>query len=60
MAKLFECITEELQEFIEAQHLFFVGSAPLSPTGHVNLSPKGLGGFRVLSPPRCRLLGRDR
>ena len=56
MAKLFESITEELQEFIEAQHLFFVGSAPLSPTGHVNLSPKGLGGFRVLSPRRVGYL----
>ncbi|MBN3909390.1 MAG: pyridoxamine 5'-phosphate oxidase family protein [Nostoc sp. NMS1] len=50
MSKLFDCITDELQDFIAAQHLFFVGSAPLSPTGHVNLSPKGLGCFRVLSP----------
>jgi hypothetical protein len=40
MAKIFESITEQLQEFIEAQHLFFVGSAPLSPTGHVNLMKK--------------------
>ncbi len=52
MSKFFDCITEELQDFIAAQQLFFVGSAPLSPTGHVNLSPKGLGCFRVLSPHR--------
>ncbi|MDZ8052215.1 MAG: pyridoxamine 5'-phosphate oxidase family protein [Aulosira sp. ZfuVER01] len=56
MAKLFDCITEELQEFIAAQHLFFVGSAPLSPTGHVNLSPKGMGTFRILSPNRVGYL----
>ncbi|MGQ9872067.1 MAG: hypothetical protein ACUVQO_14930 [Leptodesmis sp.] len=42
MAKVFDSITPELQEFIAAQHLFFVATAPLSPTGHVNLSPKGL------------------
>jgi hypothetical protein len=52
MAKLFDSITEELQNFIAAQHMFFVGSAPLSPTGHINLSPKGLDCFRVLSPLR--------
>lgn len=56
MAKVFDCITEELQEFIAAQHLFFVGSAPLSPTGHVNLSPKGLESFRILSPNRVGYL----
>ncbi|MEH2312202.1 MAG: pyridoxamine 5'-phosphate oxidase family protein [Nostoc sp.] len=52
MSKFFDCITDELQDFIAAQHLFFVGSAPLSPTGHVNLSPKGLGCFCILSPNR--------
>ncbi len=31
------------------QHIFFVGSAPLSADGHVNLSPKGLDCFQVLS-----------
>ncbi|MEM7726892.1 MAG: pyridoxamine 5'-phosphate oxidase family protein [Cyanobacteria bacterium P01_A01_bin.45] len=52
MAKVFDYITEDLQEFIRKQHIFFVASAPLSPTGHVNLSPKGLDGFRVLSENR--------
>lgn len=56
MAKLFDCITEELQEFIAAQHIFFVGTAPLSSTGHVNLSPKGLESFRILSPHRVGYL----
>ncbi|CEJ47806.1 pyridoxamine 5'-phosphate oxidase family protein [Umezakia ovalisporum] len=50
MAKVFDCITEELQNFIASQHIFFVGSAPLSATGHINLSPKGLESFRILSP----------
>ncbi|MEH1819476.1 MAG: pyridoxamine 5'-phosphate oxidase family protein [Nostoc sp.] len=56
MSKLFDCITNELQDFIAAQHLFFVGSAPLSPTGHVNLSPKGFNCFRILSPNRVGYL----
>ncbi|MBD2626902.1 pyridoxamine 5'-phosphate oxidase family protein [Trichormus variabilis] len=56
MSKVFNCITEELQKFIAAQHLFFVGSAPLSSTGHVNLSPKGLESFRILSPNRVGYL----
>ena len=52
MAKLFDLITEELQKFIINQKIFFVGTAPLSSTGHVNLSPKGLESFRILSPHR--------
>jgi hypothetical protein len=52
MAMLHVEITPELREFIEKQHLFFVATAPLSPTGHVNLSPKGLDSFRVLTPTR--------
>ncbi|BAY15792.1 pyridoxamine 5'-phosphate oxidase-related FMN-binding protein [Anabaenopsis circularis NIES-21] len=56
MAKLFDSITEELQEFIAAQNLFFVGTAPLSATGHVNLSPKGLDCLRILSPHKVAYL----
>ncbi|YAF97686.1 MAG: pyridoxamine 5'-phosphate oxidase family protein [Nodularia sp. CChRGM 3473] len=56
MAKVFDYITEELQNFIATQHLFFVGSAPLSPIGHVNLSPKGLDCFRILSPQKVAYL----
>jgi hypothetical protein len=50
MAKFFDSIAPQHQEFIEAQKMFFVGSAPLSAEGHVNLSPKGIDSFRVLSP----------
>lgn len=56
MAKFYESISEKLQEFIAAQHMFFVASAPLSAEGHVNLSPKGQDCFRVLSPNRVAYL----
>jgi hypothetical protein len=49
MGKLHECIKPAHKEFIEKQHLFFVATAPLSANGRINLSPKGLDCFRVLS-----------
>lgn len=55
MAKVIENITPELREFIEAQHLFFVATAPLNG-GHVNVSPKGMDCLRVLSPMRVAYL----
>jgi predicted pyridoxine 5'-phosphate oxidase superfamily flavin-nucleotide-binding protein len=51
MAKLFERIEDGLREFIEAQPVFFVGTAPTGSDGHVNVSPKGGRGlFRVTGP----------
>jgi len=50
MGKLYDRIDDTLRAFIEAQHLFFVGTAPLSAEGHVNISPKGLDALRVLGP----------
>jgi hypothetical protein len=52
MAKVHAEITPELQAFIGKQQMFFVSTAPLDSQGHVNLSPKGLDCFRVLSPQR--------
>jgi len=52
MGKFFDNIQDHHAEFINKQKLFFVASAPLSGEGHVNLSPKGLDSFRVLSPSR--------
>lgn len=49
MGKQHEYITDELATFIRAQPLFFVASAPLAVSGHVNLSPKGLDCLRILS-----------
>lgn len=56
MAETFEQITEKLQRFISVQQLFFVATAPLSTTGHINLSPKGLDCFRILSPHQVAYL----
>jgi hypothetical protein len=51
MAKLFERIEAPLRDFIEAQPMFFVGTAPSGADGHVNVSPKGGKGlFRVTGP----------
>jgi hypothetical protein len=50
MAHIGSVIDEGIREFIEAQHVFFVASAPLDPQGHVNISPKGLDTFRILAP----------
>jgi predicted pyridoxine 5'-phosphate oxidase superfamily flavin-nucleotide-binding protein len=41
-------ITTGIQRFIDAQHVFFVATAPLAADGHVNLSPKGYGTLRVV------------
>jgi hypothetical protein len=38
-----ESIGGRLREFIERQHVFFVATAP-ALGGHVNVSPKGIGG----------------
>ena len=49
MGKFTESLLEHHKIFILQQNLFFVSSAPLSEMGHINLSPKGLDSFRVLS-----------
>lgn len=50
MAKQFAALEELHVAFIEAQHIYFVGTA--APEGRVNLSPKGGDSLRVLSPSR--------
>ena len=52
MGKFHPAISPAHQSFIEQQHIFFVSTAPLSGEGHINLSPKGLDCFRVLSPSK--------
>jgi hypothetical protein len=49
MGKLHDSIKPAHKDFISKQHIFFVATAPLSANGRVNLSPKGLDCFRVLS-----------
>ena len=50
MGKIHNEITDGLAQFIEAQKMFFVATAPLAADGHVNVSPKGMDSFRVLDP----------
>ena len=50
MGKVYEKIDETLGEFIRAQQMFFVATGPLSASGHINLSPKGLDTLRILGP----------
>src|ERR1700712_4625985 len=51
MGQVYDEIDDRLARWIAAQALFFVGSAPLDPGGHVNVSPKGpIGSLRVLGP----------
>jgi hypothetical protein len=57
MGKVFEGIDERLERWIAAQPMFFVGTAPLDPDGHVNVSPKGpIEALRVLGPLRVAYL----
>ncbi len=49
MGKVHEHIGERMRTWLLAQHVFFVATAPSGPGGHVNVSPKGVGGtFAVL------------
>ena len=56
MAKFNDHITPKQHAFIEEQHMFFVATSPLEETGTINLSPKGLDCFRVLSPNKVGYL----
>jgi hypothetical protein len=50
MGKTLDFISTDLQSWIEKQKIFFVATAPLSESGHINLSPKGLDSFRIITP----------
>ncbi len=50
MSKQCENIDRALADWLQRQHIFFAATAPLSPSGHVNCSPKGGDCFRVLGP----------
>ena len=51
MGKEYAEITDRLRQFIEEQPIFFTATAPLSGSGTVNLSPKGLRGSLVVLDP---------
>jgi hypothetical protein len=50
MGKVYDGIDAKLADWIAAQRLFFVATAPSGSGGHVNCSPKGGDTLRVLGP----------
>jgi hypothetical protein len=49
VGKIFDVIDEPLRAWMGRQALFFVGTAPASAEGHINVSPKGpIGSLRVV------------
>lgn len=57
MANLHDSIDDRLKGFIQSQPVFFVATSP-GPSGHVNLSPKGLDPVVVLAPDRVAYADR--
>lgn len=51
MGKKYEALNEQHIEFIAAQKMFFVGTA--TNDSRVNVSPKGMDSFRILSANRA-------
>lgn len=54
MAKFYDQLTSQLIEFIERQHLFFTASG--TAESRINLSPKGMDTFRVISDQQVAYL----
>jgi hypothetical protein len=50
MGNVYEEIDQSLADWIKAQHLFVVATAPLAGDGLINCSPKGLNTFAILGP----------
>jgi hypothetical protein len=51
VGKIYESIEDKLADWILAQRLFFVATAPSGSDGHVNCSPKGgIETFRIAGP----------
>lgn len=54
MGQKFDAISEKHQSFIEAQKIFFVGTA--TQDSHVNISPKRSTHISTLFPVRAKSL----
>ncbi|KAF9580900.1 hypothetical protein BGW38_002273, partial [Lunasporangiospora selenospora] len=52
MVKFYDSIEDRLMEWAREQKIFFVGTAPLTGKGTVNVSPKGHDCLRILGPNR--------
>jgi hypothetical protein len=51
MVQFYDDIPEFLSTWIEKQQAFWVATAPLSASGHINLSTKGVEGTFHLEDP---------
>ena len=40
MGRTYDIIDDSMQQWIEEQQMYFVGTAPLAADGHINCSPK--------------------
>ncbi|MBL4802137.1 MAG: pyridoxamine 5'-phosphate oxidase family protein [Emcibacter sp.] len=54
MADFFDALEQKHIDFINVQQMFFVATAPKN--GRLNLSPKGLDSFRIISPTEVAYL----
>lgn len=54
MADFFNALEQKHIDFINEQKMFFVATAPKD--GRINLSPKGLDSFRIISPTEVAYL----
>lgn len=51
MGRIYDEISDQVAQWLEAQPVFFVATAPLSPDGRINCSPKGnRDEFKVVGP----------
>ncbi|VAW90907.1 hypothetical protein MNBD_GAMMA22-217 [hydrothermal vent metagenome] len=56
MAKVHPEITPDLANWISEQAMYFLASAPLTETGHVNVSPRGVHSLHILDSKHVLLL----
>lgn len=56
MSQTYEVLDDALKVFIRAQKMFFVGTAPLSGDGSVNVSPKGYDSLVLIDERRVAWL----
>lgn len=56
MGSFSDAIPSEIAAWIEQQRMFFVATAPLDGSGHVNVSPKGLDTFVLNGPNQAAYL----
>lgn len=54
MGQRYTALTDRHRRFIEAQRIFFVGTA--ADTGRVNISPKGMDSLRITGPTQIQWL----